>query len=1012
MRLSKIAKDFNVGIQTLVDFLEKKGGDASISWNPMSQVPDHLYELLSKEFNKDKSVKQASERERQERMLTRDKMKEEARQVNAINQGIPQTRQQSSKPKAAAASTPAKTETEEKLQNTGVKIVGHMDLDGPKKPATPKPEAKAETPAKAPEPQPEVQKPAEPEAAKPVEKVEPEVNKPAEPEVTKPVEKVEPEKKPAEPAKEKADAKKASDTGKAKTQGQKKADAPAEKKPNQSIWGERSKDRINDEPLPAEARNGEVFRLNQPEQPQLNVLGTIDLDSLNQSTRPKKKTKEERKKEREQKSQNHGTATQARTSSEEGHGSRRQRGAQKVDINEVIKQGKARDAKGQERRDRKDQQNTDGRGRHQGKDKKKGSNAYKQEVTEEDVQRQVKDTLARLTNKPDKKSVKYRKDKRNAAAAAAAEAQAEEAAESKVLKLTEYVTVNDLATMMNVPVTNVIMTCMQLGLMVSINQRLEADTINLVAEEFGFETQYVSEEVEAELEQEADREEDLVSRPPIITVMGHVDHGKTKLLDYIRKTNVIAGEAGGITQHIGAYNVKLKDGRHVTFLDTPGHEAFTAMRARGAKMTDIAIIIIAADDGVMPQTKEAINHAAAAGVPMVFAINKIDKPTANPNKVKEQLAAMNYLVEEWGGKFQSEDISARDGLNVDELLEKVLLEAELLDLKANPNKQASGSIIEATLDKGRGYVASVLVQNGTLHVGDVVIAGKHYGRVKALFNERGAKVQEAGPATPVQVLGLSGAPSAGDQFRVLDSEQEARDIAAKRDRLQREQALRTQTRLTLDEIGRRIAVGNFQELNLIVKGDVDGSVEALTDSLIKLSTEQIQVNVIHRAVGQISESDVVLAAASKAIIIGFQVRPSLAAKRLSDQDGVDIRTYSIIYDAIEEVKEAMEGMLKPIVKEEICGNAEVKTVFKISKVGAVAGCIVRDGKIHRTDKARVIRDGIVIFTGELAGLKRFKDDVKEVGTNFECGLSISGYDDIQEGDLIETYTEIEIKAKL
>ena len=1012
MRLSKIAKDFNVGIQTLVDFLEKKGGDASISWNPMSQVPDHLYELLSKEFNKDKSVKQASERERQERMLTRDKMKEEARQVNAINQGIPQTRQQSSKPKAAAASTPAKTETEEKLQNTGVKIVGHMDLDGPKKPATPKPEAKAETPAKAPEPQPEVQKPAEPEAAKPVEKVEPEVKESAEPEVTKPVEKVEPEKKPAEPAKEKADAKKGGDTGKAKAQGQKKADAPAEKKPNQSIWGERSKDRINDEPLPAEARNGEVFRLNQPEQPQLNVLGTIDLDSLNQSTRPKKKTKEERKKEREQKSQNHGTATQARTSSEEGHGSRRQRGAQKVDINEVIKQGKARDAKGQERRDRKDQQNTDGRGRHQGKDKKKGSNAYKQEVTEEDVQRQVKDTLARLTNKPDKKSVKYRKDKRNAAAAAAAEAQAEEAAESKVLKLTEYVTVNDLATMMNVPVTNVIMTCMQLGLMVSINQRLEADTINLVAEEFGFETQYVSEEVEAELEQEADREEDLVSRPPIITVMGHVDHGKTKLLDYIRKTNVIAGEAGGITQHIGAYNVKLKDGRHVTFLDTPGHEAFTAMRARGAKMTDIAIIIIAADDGVMPQTKEAINHAAAAGVPMVFAINKIDKPTANPNKVKEQLAAMNYLVEEWGGKFQSEDISARDGLNVDELLEKVLLEAELLDLKANPNKQASGSIIEATLDKGRGYVASVLVQNGTLHVGDVVIAGKHYGRVKALFNERGAKVQEAGPATPVQVLGLSGAPSAGDQFRVLDSEQEARDIAAKRDRLQREQALRTQTRLTLDEIGRRIAVGNFQELNLIVKGDVDGSVEALTDSLIKLSTEQIQVNVIHRAVGQISESDVVLAAASKAIIIGFQVRPSLAAKRLSDQDGVDIRTYSIIYDAIEEVKEAMEGMLKPIVKEEICGNAEVKTVFKISKVGAVAGCIVRDGKIHRTDKARVIRDGIVIFTGELAGLKRFKDDVKEVGTNFECGLSISGYDDIQEGDLIETYTEIEIKAKL
>ncbi|MBP5499162.1 MAG: translation initiation factor IF-2 [Bacteroidales bacterium] len=999
MRLSKIAKDFNVGIQTLVEFLEKKGGDPTIEWKPMSQVPDHLYELLSKEFNKDKSVKQASERERLERMQTRDKIKEETRQINAVNQGIPQTRQKPA-PKAEPATTPAsvaKTPTEEQLMQAAMKIVGHIELDDQKKPAEKKAEpkpAEEKTEVKKPVEAPKAEEPkAEASAAKVEEKQTEEV-KPKATEAKDETQK--PAEKKAEP----------------KAKEGKKATAPAEKKPNQSIWGERSKDRINDEPLPAEARNGEVFRLNQPEQPQINVLGTIDLDSLNQSTRPKKKTKEERKKEREQKAQGSSNGQTRTTSSEEGHGSRRQRGAQKVDINEVIKQGKARDAKGQERRDRKDQQNTDGRGRHQGKDKKKGNNAYKQEITEEDVQRQVKDTLARLTNKPDKKAVKYRKDKRNAAAAAAAEAQAEEAAESKVLKLTEYVTVNDLATMMNVPVTNVIMTCMQLGLMVSINQRLEAETINLVADEFGFETQYVSEEVEAELEQEADREEDLESRPPIITVMGHVDHGKTKLLDYIRKTNVIAGEAGGITQHIGAYNVTLKDGRHVTFLDTPGHEAFTAMRARGAKMTDIAIIIIAADDGVMPQTKEAINHAAAAGVPMVFAINKIDKPTANPNKVKEQLAGMNYLVEEWGGKYQSEDISARDGLNVDELLEKVLLEAELLDLKANPNKQASGSIIEATLDKGRGYVASVLVQNGTLHVGDVIIAGKHYGRVKALFNERGAKVQEAGPATPVQVLGLSGAPSAGDQFRVLDSEQEARDIAAKRDRLQREQALRTQTRLTLDEIGRRIAVGNFQELNLIVKGDVDGSVEALTDSLIKLSTEQIQVNVIHKAVGQISESDVVLAAASKAIIIGFQVRPSLAAKRLSDQDGVDIRTYSIIYDAIEEVKEAMEGMLKPIVKEEICGNAEVKSVFKISKVGAVAGCIVRDGKIHRTDKARVIRDGIVIFTGELAGLKRFKDDVKEVGTNFECGLSINGYDDIQEGDLIETYTEIEIKAKL
>jgi len=992
MRLSKIAKDFNVGIQTLVEFLEKKGGDPNMKWGPMSQVEDRLYELLSKEFNKDKSVKEASERERQERMLTRDKIKEETRQINAVNNGIPQTKQQPApKPQPAAPSSVAKTVTEEKMKQTGVKILGHIDLDAQNNPVAPKPEPKKEAP--------------KPEAKKPVETPKPKAEEPKKTEAPKPE-----AKKPAEAPKPKAEEPKKAETPKPKAQEPKKAEAPADKKPNQSIWGERSKDRINDEPLPAEARNGEVFRLNHTETPQITVLGTINLDSLNQTTRPKKKTKEERKKEREQKNQNNNQNRGG--GSEEGRGSRRQHGAQKVDINEEINRGKARDAKGQERRDRKDQQNSDGRGRHQGKDKKKGNNAYKQEINEEDVQRQVKDTLARLTNKPDKKSIKYRKDKRNAAAERAAEEAAEEAAESKVLKLTEYVTANDLATMMNVPVTKVIMTCMQLGLMVSINQRLDAETINLVADEFGFETQYVSEEVEAELEQEADREEDLQSRPPIITVMGHVDHGKTKLLDYIRKTNVIAGEAGGITQHIGAYNVQLKDGRHVTFLDTPGHEAFTAMRARGAKMTDIAIIIIAADDGVMPQTKEAINHASAAGVPMVFAINKIDKPTANPNKVKEQLAAMNYLVEEWGGKYQSEDISARDGLNVEELLEKVLLEAELLDLKANPDKQASGSIIEATLDKGRGYVASVLVQNGTLHVGDVIIAGKHYGRVKALFNERGAKVEQAGPATPVQVLGLNGAPSAGDQFRVLDSEQEAREIANKRDRLQREQALRTQTRLTLDEIGRRIAVGNFQELNLIVKGDVDGSVEALTDSLIKLSTEQIQVNVIHKAVGQISESDVVLAAASKAIIIGFQVRPSLAAKRLSDQDGVDIRTYSIIYDAIEEVKEAMEGMLKPIVKEEICGNAEVKSVFKISKVGAVAGCIVRDGKIHRTDKARVIRDGIVIFTGELAGLKRFKDDVKEVGTNFECGLSINGYDDIQEGDLIETYTEIEIKAKL
>ena len=934
MRLSKIAKDFNVGIQTLVEFLEKKSG-SSESWGPMSNVPDDLYDLMSREFNKDKSVKMASERERQERMQTRDKIKKETQQIQAVNN--------------AATAPKAHTSGDDLAAKQGPKVLGHIDLDALNKKPAPQ-QQKSENKPQAdnrPKQQPQQQKPQQPRPQ----------------------------------------------------QSQQPKPAPQQQKPNQSVWGERSKDRINDEPLPEEARNGEVYRVKVEAQPQLNVVGTIDLDALNQSTRPKKKSKEEKKKEREQKGRNNN---------EDGRNGGRHRGAQKVDINEEINRGKNRDQKGDNRRNN----NEDGRGKKAGKDKKKGHNNYKQEVNDADVQQQVKDTLARLTNKPDKKAVKYRKDKRNAAAQAAAEAEEAEAAQSKILKLTEFVTANDLATMMNVSVIQVISTCMSLGMMVSINQRLEAETIDLVASEFGFETQYVSEEVEAELEEEADTEEQLQSRPPIITVMGHVDHGKTKLLDYIRNTNVIAGEAGGITQHIGAYNVQLQDGRHVTFLDTPGHEAFTAMRARGAKMTDIAIIIVAADDGIMPQTKEAINHAAAAGVPIVFAINKIDKPTANPNRVKEQLAAMNYLVEEWGGKYQSQDISARDGLNVEELLEKCLLEAEMLDLKANPDKAATGSVIEATLDKGRGYVASILVQNGTLHVGDVVLAGKHYGRVRALFNERGQKVEEAGPACPVQVLGLDGAPSAGDQIRVLESEQEAREIAQKRDRLQREQALRTQKTLTLDEIGRRLKLGDFQEMNLIVKGDVDGSVEALTDSLIKLSTENIQINVIHKAVGQISESDVVLAAASKAIIIGFQVRPSAGARKLADQDGVEVRTYSIIYDAIEEVKEAMEGMLKPIVKEEYCGEAEVRSVFKISKVGAVAGCIVKNGKIHRTDKARVIRDGIVVFTGELASLKRFKDDVKEVGTNFECGMSIVGYDDIREGDIIEAFTEVQVKAKL
>ncbi len=942
MRLNKIAKDLNVGIQTLIDFLQEKGAEGL---NAMSNVSDEQLAMLTREFSQDKSAKQESDRLRSERQSGRERMKDE---------------------KKAMLHTPL-----EEVRMAGPKVVGHIDLDASKRAAAPQTAAQKPQPAVRPAT-------VTPQPVKPAETKTVVVDKPT------------------------------PDTMIENKKVEQKSASQSEAAPQHAPFGERSKSRMSEEPLPEAARSGEVFRLNKTNGPQLNVVGTIDLDAINQSTRPKKKSKDEKRRDREQK----GMGGNAAAGSNRGKDGKRQRiNAQKVDVNAVAGRDLQQNNGGKN--------NNNGRG---GKDNNGGNAANKKnrlkkpmqkaEVSDEDVQKQVKETLARLMGKPDKRAVKYRKDKRNAAAERAAEMQEEEAAESRVLKLTEFVTANDLATMMNVSVTQVITTCMSIGMMVSINQRLDAETINLVADEFGFTTEYVSNEVAQAIQEEADKEEDLVTRPPIITVMGHVDHGKTKLLDYIRNTNVIAGEAGGITQHIGAYNVQLADGRHVTFLDTPGHEAFTAMRARGAKMTDIAIIIIAADDGVMPQTKEAINHAAAAGVPIVFAINKIDKPTANPNKVKEQLSAMNYLVEEWGGKYQSQDISAREGLNVDLLLEKVLLEAEMLDLKANPNRRAVGSVIESTLDKGRGYVATVLVQNGTLHVGDVILAGTNFGRVKAMYNERNQKVQVAGPSTPVQVLGMSGAPQAGDQFNVLETEQEAREIATKRERLAREQSLRTQTMLTLDEIGRRIAVGNFQELNLIVKGDVDGSVEALSDSLIKLSTEQIQVNVIHKAVGQISESDVTLAAASKAIIVGFQVRPSQAARRMAEHDGVEIRLYSIIYDAIEEVKDAMEGMLAPETKEEIDGYLEVKTVFKITKVGTVAGCLVKEGKIKRTDKVRLIRDGIVLYAGDLGSLKRFKDDVKEVGTNFECGLNITGFNDIQEGDLVEAYSETLVKKKL
>ena len=755
-----------------------------------------------------------------------------------------------------------------------------------------------------------------------------------------------------------------------------------------------------------ETKEDELFTLNRRKlTTNINVVGKIDLSALNQQTRPKKKTKEEKRKEREAKDKQRNDLKKPLIAD-----------AKTAESQETDMERKKRKRIRKEKIDiEKNAPTTNPQSRNNGNPKGpklKLKKPVKAEISEEDVQKQIKETLARLTTKGQKKSAKWRKEKREAFANKAQELEEQEMEESRILKLTEFVTANDLAVMMNVPVNNVIATCMSIGIMVSINQRLDAETINIVAEEFGFKTEYVSAEVVEAINVEEDKEEDLTHRPPIVTVMGHVDHGKTSLLDYIRNANVIAGEAGGITQHIGAYNVKLSDGRRITFLDTPGHEAFTAMRARGAKVTDIAIIIVAADDSVMPQTVEAINHASAAGVPIVFAINKVDKPNANPDKIKEELANMNYLVEEWGGKYQSQDISAKKGTGVHELLEKVLLEAELLDLKANPDRKATGSVIESTLDKGRGYVATVLVENGTLRTGDIVLAGTHHGRVKAMFNERNARINEAGPSAPALILGLNGAPQAGDIFHVMESEQEAREIANKREQLQRELGLRTHKLLTLDDIGRRIAIGNFQELNVIVKGDVDGSVEALSDSLIKLSTEEIQVNVLHKAVGQISESDITLAAASNAIIIGFQVRPSMAARRLAEKEGVDIRLYSIIYDAIEEVKSAMEGMLSPEIKEEITATVEVRETFKITKVGTVAGCMVKEGKIKRTNKIRLIRDGIVIYSGDLGSLKRFKEDVKEVATGYECGLNIANYNDIKIGDLIEAYEEVEVKKTL
>ena len=966
-KLNKIAKELNVSVPTIIDFLRKK--NITVDENPNTRIEDNVADMLTAAFASDKNLKNRSAQIAEERKETRQHQR-------AAEQ----------KPAQPAAQEPRLTTVQKP------RSLGKINLEAKGNPVAPKP-----APAPAPEKKQETAAPA-PVQAKPEEK-KPEAPKPA------PVA----EKKPTQPAPA-AKAPVADDKKPAKEQ-----QAPAAPKAQHADEKPAAKpEKAEEKPAAAPGSEPEVFTLERSTPaPALKIVGSIDLSSMNLNTRPKKRGKDDR---RNKNGQNAQGATGA-----EGDRKKRRRitGKEKVDIEKAGKQ--AADNRGENRRGGNNNGggNNGGGQRNNGGDNRRGDNRrgnkqpqrpVQPEVNEEDVQKQVRETLARLTSKDKglKKGAKWRKEKREANAAHERELHQAELAESKVLKITEFVTANELAVMMDVPVNNVIATCMNIGMMVSINQRLDAETINIVAEEFGFSTEYVSAEVSDAIAQEEDREEDLESRPPVVTVMGHVDHGKTSLLDYIRKANVIAGEAGGITQHIGSYNVTLSDGRHITFLDTPGHEAFTAMRARGAKVTDLVIIIVAADDAVMPQTVEAINHASAAGVPIVFAINKVDKPHANPDKIKEELAAMNYLVEDWGGKYQSQDISAKQGLGVDELMEKVLLEAELLDLKANPHRRAVGTIIESTLDKGRGYVANVLVQNGTLHVGDIVLAGNNFGRIKAMFNERNQRIKEAGPAMPALILGLNGAPAAGDTFNVLETEQEAREIANKREQLAREQGLRTTKLLTLEDIGRRRAIGNFQELNIIVKGDVDGSIEALSDSLIKLSTDEIQINVLHKAVGEISESDVTLAAASDAIIIGFQVRPSVAARRAAERDGVQIRLYSVIYQAIEEVKDAMAGMLAPEIKEEVTGTAEVLETFHVSKVGTIAGAMVREGKIRRGCKLRLIRDGIVRYTGDLGSLKRFKDDVKEVSSGFDCGISIAGYNDIKVGDMLEAFEEKEV----
>lgn len=984
MRLSKATKEFNIATQRAVDTLKEHGHVVEAS--PNAKIDDAQYEILKKVFASDKAQKDEAEKLFPSRR--EEKRNEKGDKAEADNQPTAEAAEtEAPAPAAAEQPQPAADDAapadathapeNEEDNKPRLKVVGHIDLEATgtgRKRTSRKSSAAAKSEKSAAEEAPATAPTTEKAAAQAQAAQAPaETPAPAAETATTPA--AESTTASAAPA------------ATAGEQVEKPAEAPSEAAEAPASEG-------NAEDTPAV---GGAPRLTGPK-----VLGKIDLDAINANTRPKKKSKEELRKERNEK-RNPAGKKRARI------------GNERVDVSAEAKKNNAGGGNGAGGNQNRNNQNRNDRNAAKGQGKKgKKGNAPAQPVSDEDVAKQVKETLARLQAKGagKGKGAKYRKEKREAARERHEEDLMRRDAESRVLKLTEFVTANELATMMDVPVTQVIGTCMSIGIMVSINQRLDQETIEMVADEFGFSTEFVSAEVQEAIVEEVDSDEDLVPRAPIVTVMGHVDHGKTSLLDHIRNANVIAGEAGGITQHIGAYNVRLKNGREITFLDTPGHEAFTAMRARGAQVTDIAIIIIAADDNVMPQTKEAINHAVAAGVPIVFAINKIDKPGANPDAIKSTLASMNFLVEEWGGKYQSQDISAKKGEGVFELLEKVLLEADMLDLKANPKRRAVGTVIESSLDKGRGYVSTVLVSNGTLRQGDVIVAGTHAGRVKALFNERGVRVEEVPPAHAATVLGFNGAPQAGDQFNVMETEQEAREIANKRMQLQREQNLRTSKMLTLDEIGRRLKLGDYQELNIVVKGDVDGSVQALSDSFIKLSTESIAVNVIHKGVGQISENDVTLAAASKAVIVGFQVRPSAGARKLAEKEGVDIRLYSIIYDAIEEVKEAMEGMLKPIVKEEITAMVEVRQVFHISKVGYIAGAYVVDGKVSRSDKARLIRDGVVVFSGDIAALKRFKDDVKEVTTNFECGISLQGCNDIKEGDTIETYREVEIKQKL